>query len=73
VPGSGRPGNIIMTEIGSGDVAAGEHLTDQLLPPFALAGAGSFTAVKVNMHSCTNRKIIAEFLPVRFELREDGF
>lgn len=104
---SAGPGNIVMIEIGSGDVteifsafgevtlaaekvasiaardareylasraAAGEHLTDQLLLPFAIAGAGSFTAVKINMHSRTNMKIISEFLPVRFELREeDGF
>src|SRR5258705_766336 len=54
--------------------AAGEHLTDQLLLPLALAGAGSFTADKINMHARTNMKIISEFLPVRFELREaEGF
>jgi hypothetical protein len=29
--------------------AAGEHLTDRLLLPLALAGAGSFTAEKINM------------------------
>jgi RNA 3'-terminal phosphate cyclase (ATP) len=52
--------------------AAGEHLTDQLLLPLALAGAGSFTAEKINMHARTNMKIISEFLPVRFELREAG-
>jgi len=50
--------------------AAGEHLTDQLLLPLALAGAGSFTAEKINMHARTNMKIISEFLSVRFELRE---
>ncbi len=54
--------------------AAGEHLTDQLLLPLALAGAGSFTAEKINMHARTNMKIISEFLPVRFELRDaEGF
>jgi RNA 3'-terminal phosphate cyclase (ATP) len=54
--------------------AAGEHLTDQLLLPLALAGAGSFTAEKINLHARTNMKIISEFLPVRFELREaEGF
>jgi RNA 3'-terminal phosphate cyclase (ATP) len=54
--------------------AAGEHLTDQLLLPLALAGAGSFTAEKINMHARTNMTIISEFLPVRFEIRaEDGF
>jgi RNA 3'-terminal phosphate cyclase (ATP) len=29
--------------------AASEHLTDQLLLPPALAGAGSFTAQKINV------------------------
>jgi RNA 3'-terminal phosphate cyclase (ATP) len=54
--------------------AAGEHLTDQLLLPLALAGAGSFTAQKINMHARTNMKVIAEFLPVGFDLREEeGF
>jgi RNA 3'-terminal phosphate cyclase (ATP) len=54
--------------------AAGEHLTDQLLLPLALAGTGSFTAEKINMHARTNMKVISEFLPVRFETRaEDGF
>lgn len=97
---SAGPGNIVMIEIGSGEVteifsafgqvglsaekvasiaardareylvsraAAGEHLTDQLLLPLALAGAGSFTAAKINMHARTNMEVIAEFLPVRFE------
>jgi RNA 3'-terminal phosphate cyclase (ATP) len=54
--------------------AVGEHLTDQLLLPLALAGIGSFTAQKINLHARTNMKVISEFLPVRFETREDeGF
>ena len=54
--------------------AAGEHLTDRLLLPMALAGAGSFTAEKINLHARTNMAVIAEFLPVRFETsEEDGF
>jgi len=53
---------------------AGEHLTDQLLLPLALAGAGSFTAVKMNLHARTNMAVISKFLPVRFETHEeDGF
>jgi RNA 3'-terminal phosphate cyclase (ATP) len=53
---------------------AGEHLTDQLLLPLALAGAGSFTAVKINRHARTNMAVISRFLPVRFETHEeDGF
>lgn len=45
---------------------AGEHLADQLLLPLALAGAGSFTAVKLNLHAQTNMKVITQFLPVTF-------
>jgi len=54
--------------------AAGQHLTDQLLLPLGLAGAGSFTAEKINMHARTNMAVISEFLPVRFEIsQEDHF
>ncbi len=53
---------------------AGEHLTDQLLLPLALAGAGSFTAQKINMHARTNMEVVCKFLPVRFETQEkDGY
>lgn len=51
--------------------AAGEHLTDQILLPLALAGEGSFTAQKINLHARTNMAVISEFLPVRFDLREE--
>ncbi|HEY3835410.1 MAG TPA: RNA 3'-terminal phosphate cyclase [Bryobacteraceae bacterium] len=51
--------------------AAGEHLTDQLLLPLALAGQGSFTARKINMHARTNMAVISQFLPVQFEVRQD--
>ena len=104
---SAGPGNIVMIELGSGEVteifsafgqvalaaekvasiaareareylvsraAAGEHLTDQLLLPLALAGAGSFTAQKINLHARTNMQVISLFLPVHFEThQEDGF
>lgn len=46
--------------------AADEHLTDQLLLPMALAGAGCFTATKLSQHARTNMEVIAEFLPVKF-------
>ena len=45
---------------------ADEHLTDQLLLPMALAGAGRFTATKLSQHARTNMEVIAEFLPVKF-------
>lgn len=44
-----------------------EHLTDQLLLPMAISGAGYFTAVKLNLHARTNMEVISKFLPVRFE------
>jgi RNA 3'-terminal phosphate cyclase (ATP) len=50
--------------------AVGEHLTDQILLPLALAGKGSFTAQKINLHARTNMAVISEFLPVRFDLCE---
>ena len=51
--------------------AAGEHSTDQILLPLALAGEGSFTAQKINMHARTNVTVISEFLPIRFQTREE--
>ena len=51
---------------------SGEHLTDQLLLPFALAGGGAFTAEKLNLHSRTNMDIIRCFLPVDFVASEVG-
>ncbi len=52
--------------------AAGEHLADQLLLPMALAGGGSFTAQKLNLHARTNMAVIEKFLPVRFDVAERG-
>jgi len=51
---------------------AGEHLADQLLLPFALAGGGTFTAEKLNLHSRTNMEIIRSFLPVDFVTTQEG-
>jgi len=45
---------------------ADEHLADQLLLPFALAGSGAFTATKISLHARTNIEIISLFLPVHF-------
>ena len=50
--------------------ADGEHLADQLLLPFALAGGGAFTAEKLNLHSRTNMEVIRLFLPVEFLTKE---
>ena len=47
---------------------AGEYLTDQLMLPLALAGGGSFTAMKISRHASTNRDVISLFLPIHFQV-----
>ncbi len=44
------------------DVPVGEHLADQLLLPFALAGGGRFRTLNPSSHFETNRHTIAQFL-----------
>lgn len=53
------------------DAFAGPYLADQLLLPFALAGGGSFTTVKLSQHSLTAAAIIEQFTGRRclFEVR----
>lgn len=53
-------------------VAVGEHLADQLLVPFALAGGGAFTTLPLSMHARTNAEVIEMFLGTRFEVEETG-
>jgi RNA 3'-terminal phosphate cyclase (ATP) len=52
------------------DVPVGEHLSDQLLIPMALAARGGGSSVFVtttpSQHTRTNAEIIARFLPVEF-------
>lgn len=45
----------------------GEYLTDQLLLPLALAGAGGFRSVGLSRHATTNIDVIQQFKPVVFE------
>ena len=52
------------------DAVADEHLADQLLLPFALAGSGEFTATKISLHARTNIEVISLFLPVHFETQK---
>ena len=54
------------------DAFAGPYLADQLLLPFALAGGGSFTTVKLSQHSLTAANIIERFTGRRcvFDVRE---
>jgi len=51
--------------------AVGPFLADQLLLPLALAG-GVFTTVKPTQHTMTNLQVIEQFLPHRFEVREEA-
>jgi RNA 3'-terminal phosphate cyclase (ATP) len=51
--------------------AAGEHLTDQLLLPAALAGGGRFTSSMISLHTKTNADVIRKFLPVEIEIGGD--
>jgi RNA 3'-terminal phosphate cyclase (ATP) len=46
---------------------AGEHLADQLLVPLAIAGGGSFTAVRLSRHMTTNVEIVRKFLDIGIE------
>jgi RNA 3'-terminal phosphate cyclase (ATP) len=52
------------------DAFTDEHLADQLLLPFALAGGGAFTATKLSLHARTNMEVIALFVPVVFAVEE---
>ena len=45
----------------------GEHLADQLLIPFALAGGGTFRTVGMSSHTMTNLEVIKTFLDLEIE------
>lgn len=50
----------------------GEHLADQLLLPFALAGSGEFVTSTRSSHLETNIGVIEKFLPVMIRVSEEG-
>ena len=52
------------------DVFAGEHLADQMLLPFALAGGGAITTHEVTNHIQSNISVITQFLGVRFQIED---
>jgi RNA 3'-terminal phosphate cyclase (ATP) len=54
------------------DAPVGEHLADQLLLPLAIAGGGAFRTPEPTLHTRTNAAVIERFVPVRFDMREDG-
>jgi RNA 3'-terminal phosphate cyclase (ATP) len=57
--------------LGSG-AFAGPYLQDQLLLPFAMAGAGAFTTVKLSGHTRTAAELIARFTGREFAFNEDS-
>lgn len=56
------------------DAFAGPYLQDQLLLPFARAGGGAFTTVKLSEHTRTAARLIERFTgtPFRFTERDGG-
>ncbi len=56
--------------LGTG-VPVSEHLADQLLLPFAVAGGGSFLCGEPSEHARTNAAMIERFLPVRISFDRD--
>ena len=54
------------------NVPVDEHLADQLLPPMALAGRGSFRTTKPSLHTTTNAEIIRRFLPVPIRIEPES-
>jgi RNA 3'-terminal phosphate cyclase (ATP) len=51
------------------DAPVGEHLADQLLIPYALAGGGSYTTGQPSLHTTTNIEVIKMFLDVEISAR----
>jgi RNA 3'-terminal phosphate cyclase (ATP) len=43
----------------------GEHLADQLVIPFALAGAGSYVTMEPTLHTTTNIEVVQRFLALK--------
>lgn len=57
----------VVEEYRSSQAVVGEYLGDQLMLPFALAGAGHYTVSKLSQHAVTNVQIIEKFLPVEIK------
>ncbi len=52
------------------DVPVGEHLADQLMIPFAVAGGGSFVTMPLTPHATTNMEVIQMFLDLPIAAQE---
>lgn len=53
-----------------GSACVGEHLSDQLLLPMALAGSGAFVVAAISDHLQSNARLIEKFLPVEIDWAE---
>jgi RNA 3'-terminal phosphate cyclase (ATP) len=53
-------------------VPVGEHLADQLVIPFALAGGGAFRTLALSRHTTTQLELVPRFLPVSFRVSASG-
>jgi len=54
------------------EAPVGPYLADQLMVPLALAGVGVYRTLPLSEHSRTNMEVIGKFLPVSFEVKEEG-
>lgn len=54
------------------DVPVGEHLADQLLIPFALAGGGTYRTLPPSLHTTTNIEVLRKFLELEVELTPES-
>ncbi|MFT3925382.1 MAG: RNA 3'-terminal phosphate cyclase [Myxococcales bacterium] len=52
--------------------AVGEHLSDQLLVPLAMAGSGSFSTLELTEHARSNISVIERFMPVKFQVESES-
>ena len=59
-----------MIEFHSSGATVGVRLADQLMIPFALAGAGEFRTPPLSQHSRTNLDVIRHFLDVQIAVLE---
>ncbi|MCA8960362.1 MAG: RNA 3'-terminal phosphate cyclase, partial [Planctomycetes bacterium] len=54
------------------DAPVGEHLADQLLIPWAMAGGGSFRTTALSRHTQTNIEVIQQFLAIDVMVEREG-
>jgi RNA 3'-terminal phosphate cyclase (ATP) len=52
-------------------VPVGEHLADQLLVPFGVAGGGTFRTTRPSSHTETNARVVSAFLPVDVTMEQE--